>query len=286
MLTSFNEQQIIIIMLRSWLIKILLCFSHTNRKRRKQQSTYDSIIENEGKSRAVLSCSSIPHTFSPPLKVSMLRKVRCRIQPRTFDNNLVRLPLLIGSLQQQPIAGQSQNCAEIVPYEYTSSTTRCKQNPSLIAIDIGDDGEYSRDRKQSTNFYSRKHSRSLIKLTDCDSSLAISSYCSHPHKYLSLSVRKQTSDSIIFVHRYRPTTNRQHYVNSKQRSFSDYSPHNTNSITYDSPLSDTIINTTSMNSDVFTPINRTKDKTWRLQIHDDLNKDGSRHNVMHKGLYN
>ncbi len=75
-------------------------------------------------------------------------------------------------------------------------------------------------------------------------------------------------------------------ITSKQRSLSNYSPHNTNSITYDSPLSDATINTPSSNSDVFTPINRKNDKTWRLQIQDDLNKDGSRHSVMHKGLEN
>lgn len=54
-------------------------------------------------------------------------------------------------------------------------------------------------------------------------------------------------------------------------------------MTYDSPLSDTTINTPSSNSDILTPITRKNDKTWRLQINDDLNKDGSRHFVIHKG---
>jgi hypothetical protein len=92
------------------------------------------------------------------------------------------------------------------------------------------------------------------------------------------SVRKQTSDSIVFAN------NHLQYSVSKQKSLCDYSPHNTNSITYDSPLSDTTTNTTSSNSDTFTSINQKHDKTWRLKIHDDLNKDGSRHFVMHKGI--
>jgi hypothetical protein len=271
MLTSVIEQQIIVIMLHSWLIKILSCFSHTKHRRRKQpsqQSTYDSIIKNEGKNRAVSCSSSISHTFSTPLNVSMLRKVRCRIQSSTLDKNPVRLPLLITSLNQQPIAGflnESQNCAEISPYEYTFSINRSKRNSSLIAIHIDDD-EYSQEQALIEHRKQSKHSRSLIRLADNDSSLTISSYCSRPHKCSVQSVRKQTSDSIIFIHRHRPTK-------------SDYS---TNSITYDSPMSDT----TSSTSDVLTSLNRTKDKTWRLQIHDDLNKDGSRHNVMHKGLSN
>jgi hypothetical protein len=195
-----------------------------------------------------------------------------------LDKNPIRLPLLIASLNQQPIAGflnESQNCAEISPYEYTFSINRSKRNPSLIAIHIDDD-EYSQEQALIEHRKQSKHSRSLIRLADNDSSLTISSYCSRPHKCSVQSVRKQTSDSIIFVHRHRPTTTQ--YVNSKQKLLSDYS---TNSITYDSPMSDTIINTASSTS-----LNRTKDKTWRLQIHDDLNKDGSRHNVMHKGLSN
>jgi hypothetical protein len=249
-----DKQQIIVIMFRSWLIKILSCFSHNKHRKRKQQS-------------------------KPPMEIS---KVRCRMPSQTFDNNPARLPLLVTSFNQQSMASflnESQNCAEISSYEYTTSIARLKRNPSLIAIHIGDD-EYLQE--QATNCYSRinksKHSRSLIKLTDCGSSLTTSSYCTRPHKCLAQFIRKQTSDSIIFVHRHRPTTNR--------RQQHDHSPHNTNSITYDSPMSDTIINTASSTSDVSGSFNRTKEKTWRLQIHDDLNKDGSRHNVMHKGLSN
>jgi hypothetical protein len=49
-------------------------------------------------------------------------------------------------------------------------------------------------------------------------------------------------------------------------------------------LSDTTINTPSSNSEIFTPINKKTGKTWRLKIHDELNKDGSRHFVIHKGI--
>jgi len=162
--TSFNEQQIIITMVCSWLIKILLCFSHTHHCKRKQQqkSAPCFMMRNQEKNQTISSCSPICHTFSTPLKVSMLRKVRCRIKSRTIDNNLVTLPLSIASSKQQPIANffnESKNCAEILQYEYKPSTTRCKQYPSMIAIDI-DNNEFSQEQasikymKQSTNFYS------------------------------------------------------------------------------------------------------------------------------------
>ena len=216
-------------MLRSWLIKIFSYFSRTKRRRRKQR------LNNEGKSQAVSSM---------------------------FDNNSVRLPLLKASSKQHLIAAflnESRNCAEISPYEYTSSSLRRKRNPSLIAIDI--DADYDEHRKQSVNCYSRmdksKHKCSLIEVVDSDSSLTCSSFCSRPHKCSAQFIRKQTSDSIMFVHRHRPTATRRQYVNL-------------NSITDDLPMSDTTINTTSSMSDTFASLNRTKEKTWRLQIHDDL----------------
>jgi hypothetical protein len=132
--------------------------------------------------------------------------------------------------------------------------------------------------------------QSLIELVSSNSSLA---NCSHYYddkdqaysRFSSsispLSVRKQKSDSIIFVHRRRHTTNHPYYSSSKQRAASNYSPHNINSVTYDLPFSsDTTLTTSNSDSDVFTK----NDKTWRLKIHDDLNKDGSRHFVMHKGI--
>ncbi len=164
-LTSFNEQQLIITMIRSWLIKILLCFSHTHHNRRKQsqqQSTPRFIIRNQAKSQTISSYPSNCYTFSSPLKVSMLRKVRCRIQSRTLNNNLVTLPLSIASPKQQFIASflnESKNCADTLHYEYTPSITPCKQYPSLIAIDIGNN-EFLQEqasikhKKQSMNFYS------------------------------------------------------------------------------------------------------------------------------------
>jgi hypothetical protein len=128
-----------------------------------------------------------------------------------------------------------------------------------------------------------------------NSSLSISSHCYHDHSsqvYRCLSsstssIRKRKSDSIILVHQHRPATRRLRNFTSKHRSLSHHSPHNINSITYDSTsLSDTTITTSSSNSDVFTPTNQKADKTWRLKINDELNKDGSRHFVMHKGIFN
>jgi len=149
LLKLLDEKQIIITMVRSWLLKILLCFSHTNHGRRKKRQT-------------VSLYPSIGHIFSPPLKVCMLRRIRCRIQSRRPDNNLVTSPLSIVSSRGQPVTcllNESQNCAETLPYEYTSSIGRCKQYPSLIAIDIGNN-EFSQEQtsirytKQTTNFCS------------------------------------------------------------------------------------------------------------------------------------
>ena len=164
LLILFDEHQIIIKMIRSWLLKILLCFSHTHIGRRKQQQkpTPYVIMGNVDESQAVSSYPSVCHVFSPPLKVCMLRKIGCRTQPRTLDNNLVTLPLSITSSRQQPITyllNESQNCVETLSYGYTSSIIRCKQNPSLIAIDIGNN-EFSQEQapirymKQSEKFCS------------------------------------------------------------------------------------------------------------------------------------
>jgi hypothetical protein len=150
LLKLLDEKQIIITMVRSWLLKILLCFSHTNHGRRKQQQnpTPYFIVRNLEKRQTVQLDSSIGHIFSPPLKVCMLRRIRCRIQSRTPDNNLVTSPISIVSSRGQPVTcllNESQNCAETLPYEYTSSIARCKQYPSLIAIDIGNN-EFSQEQ--------------------------------------------------------------------------------------------------------------------------------------------
>jgi hypothetical protein len=141
-------------------MKILLCFTYTRQSRRKQQQKLKpySMMRDHENSQTVLPCPSICHTFSSPLKLSMLRKVRCRIQSGTPDTNLVTL----APSKQQPIASflnESQNCAETSHYEYKSSISRCKQYPSLIAIDIGNN-EWSQEQasikpmKKSRNFYS------------------------------------------------------------------------------------------------------------------------------------
>ena len=175
---SFNEQQIIIIMLRSWLIKILLCFSHTHHDRRKQQqkSTASSVMRNKGEKPTVSSSSSICHTFSPTAEhFYVAQAFVVETQSRTLDNNLVTSPLSKASLKRESIAGflnESQNCAEGLSYEYTPLVSRSKRNSSLIAIDIGDDGcsqeqVMIKHRKQSTNCYSsidRSRLKSKIRL--------------------------------------------------------------------------------------------------------------------------
>ncbi|CAF0839919.1 unnamed protein product [Rotaria sordida] len=269
-------------------------------------------MRNVEKEQTVASYpSSICHIFSPPLKVSMLRKIRCRIRSQTLTYNHNTIPLSIALSKQQLVAhslNESQNCAETLPYECTSSIIHGKQYPSLIAIDIGND-ELPQEQttftyvKQSMDFCFpidksevnnkiRSNRRSLIKLDSSNSCVSICSHCDHHHRNqiyrcLSLSIpsiRKRKNDSIIFAHQHRYPIDRLNYLLFKQRSLSDYSSQNINSITYDSPLlTDQTINLSKSNSDIFIPTNKKVDKTWRLKIQDHLNKDGSRHFVMHKG---
>lgn len=132
--TIFIEQQIFITMIRSSLIKLLICFSPSHYSKKKQQEK--------------------SQTISSPLKISMLRKVRCRIQSRTSNSNLMTFPLSMVASKQQPITNflnESQNCAE-----------KLLHHPSLIDIDITNN-EYSEEQvshesmKRSMNVYSRKH---------------------------------------------------------------------------------------------------------------------------------
>jgi hypothetical protein len=165
-LISLDEHPVFITMVRSWLIKLLLCFSHTQYNKKQQQQQQKPapcfMMTNQEESQTVPSHSSTYHIFSSPLKLSMLRKVHCRIRPRIFDNNLVTLPLSIAPFKQQPVASflnESQNCAKTLRFEHMPSTIRCKQYSSLIAIDIGNN-ELSQEQatnkyvKQTTNFYS------------------------------------------------------------------------------------------------------------------------------------
>lgn len=231
------------------------------------------MMKKRRKKSIATSQSLMCHTFSPPLKVSMLRKVHCRRHLQSYDTNLVSLPLLRTSSGQPTAAAflnESHNCAEIFPCQHQSSSTHYIRKPSLIAIDIDDDDEFV--AKQS-----------LIRLAHNNRTPKTSSYrfgSRLTHTQSSPSVNKQTSDSPVFAHRHRPATNH----HSRQRTLSSHSPNNANSTTDDSSSSATDMSPSSSISDVATPLNQTKDKTWRLQIHDDLNKDGSRHNVMHKGF--
>lgn len=140
-------------MIRSWLIKILICFPYNHYTRKKQQE----------KNQVISSCPSICHTFSSPLKVSMLRKVRCRIQSKTLSNNLSTFPLAMLSTEKQSnvsFLNESQNCSRKLNDEHPSLTKPCKQYPSLIAIDIhnyelSEEQISDKSMKQPINFYSR-----------------------------------------------------------------------------------------------------------------------------------
>ena len=192
---SFDEDQHCFLMIHSWLMKVVLWFSH-KRHRRARPTTLS--VESEFSSALVPL--SLPHMFSPPLRLSMLRKVRCRVQRSTSArSNNVRW-------------NASQNCAE------TSSTNHCRRDASLIVIDINERVRPSHKRQGST--------------------VAISS-----------------SQNISSASNESPTSS---------------------ATTLDTPSSD---------SDSSPSINRKNEKTWRLQIQDDLNKDGSRHFVMHKGRW-
>ncbi|CAM4743809.1 unnamed protein product [Rotaria magnacalcarata] len=256
------------------------------------------------------------HIFSPPLKLCMLRTIRCRIQPNIEHNNHSTIPLSMAMFKDPYVAcslNQSQYNVETLRYKCMSSIIHKKKHPSLIAIDIGNNEPLQeptifRHVNQSTNFdfpidqlklnnkiYLSRHS--LVKLNSSYSCVSISSRCDqhHHHHYrrnrifrcLSLftsSIHKRKNDSIVFSQRSLHNTNHWNDLISNQRLLSEYSPRNINSITYESSSSnDTTINISKSNSDILTPTNKNIDKTWRLQIQDHLNKDGSRHAVIHKG---
>ncbi|CAF3496913.1 unnamed protein product [Rotaria sp. Silwood1] len=70
----------------------------------------------------------------------MLRRIRCRIRPQTLTDNHNTISLSIALSKQQLVAhslNESQNCAETLRYDCTSSIIHRKQYPSLITIDIG-----------------------------------------------------------------------------------------------------------------------------------------------------
>ncbi|CAF2520566.1 unnamed protein product [Rotaria sp. Silwood2] len=82
----------------------------------------------------------------------MLGKIRCRIRTQPLANNCNIVPLSIALSKQQLVAhslNESQNCAEALPYECTSSIIHGKQYPSLIAIDI-DDNELPQEQTTFT----------------------------------------------------------------------------------------------------------------------------------------
>jgi hypothetical protein len=160
---SIDGQQIIVAMVHSWLIKILLCFSHTRRNQAKQEeqqrnSASSFIAENDVKDQ-----TSSSYIFTPPLKVCMLRKIHCRIRRPTPHNLIVQLPQTLESFKPQSMASflnESQNCAEQLYLKDMPSNTYCKRYDSLIAINI-DSTESSQEHstqfrplsKKKINFY-------------------------------------------------------------------------------------------------------------------------------------
>ena len=67
-------------------------------------------------------------------------------------------------------------------------------------------------------------------------------------------------------------------------NLNEYSPDSGPSTSEDSPISsETSFSSLRTTDRSPSPAYRRNEKTWKLKIHDDLNKDGSRHNVIHKG---
>lgn len=150
----FYEYQIIITMFRSWFIKFLFCFSNVyHRKRTQQQKTTSNfVVTNAEQRNFFVSCPSMCHTFSPPLKVCMLRKIRCRIRSQIQSNYQDAIPLSVALYKHKNVdnsLNESQNCAETLRFECTSSIIHGKRIPSLIAVDIGKN-ESPREQKTFT----------------------------------------------------------------------------------------------------------------------------------------
>ena len=67
-------------------------------------------------------------------------------------------------------------------------------------------------------------------------------------------------------------------------NLNEYSPENLPSTSDDSPIaSETSFSSLRTTDRSPSPSHQRNEKTWKLQIRDELNKDGSRHNVIHKG---
>ncbi|CAF1231118.1 unnamed protein product [Adineta ricciae] len=185
------------------------------------------------------------HMFSPPLKLSMLRRIHCRRRLPRSNNHL-------HSIVCTSALNQSQNCTRTSSDHHGSTITPAKRSSSLINID------YNSQRCITTKF------------KNIDASSLSDYYRRNDNaRYLSTCIRKHNSDSIL-EHMHQPK--------STFLSSFHISPYNTNSSKYDSTIDiSPSISSTSI------PQDKTADKTWRLKIHDHLNKDGSRHFVVHKG---
>ena len=124
---------------------------HQSRKQKQNSKPY-FIRRNAEQGQIIESDSSFCHVFSPPLKVCMLRKIRCRIQPQILDNNHNTISLSAIPSNKQLVVDsldKSQNCID----RYISSMKHSQQYPSLIAINIGNNELQSEQRKVITDKY-------------------------------------------------------------------------------------------------------------------------------------
>ena len=114
-------------MLHAWLLKFFVWFS------RKRRVHHEPSIPLSAQAREkTFALPSMPHRFSPPLKVCMLRKIRYRVQCTTSQLSIV-------SSTQNPSAclfNASQNCADALPDQPAFSIIHCKRLSSVIDINI------------------------------------------------------------------------------------------------------------------------------------------------------
>ena len=246
-LSPVDEYRITCIMCHSWLMRLLLCFSKSAHNQTKEQSTATSQVIMTNFDDKHQPSPFLYHMFSPPLKLSMLRKIHCRRQLSRSNNHL-------HSIVCTSALSQSQNCTRTSSDHHGSTIAPAKRSSSLINID------YDSRRCMTTKF------------KNIDASSSSGHYCRNDDaRYLSTSIRKHNSDSIL-----------EHMQQLKSTFLSSFhiSSHNTNSSKYDST-----VDISHSVSSASIPQDKTTDKTWRLKIHDHLNKDGSRHFVVHKGTH-
>ena len=118
--------------------------------------------------------------------------------------------------------------------------------------------------------------RSFIAMAITDTSLS-----GYSHSFCR--ERTDVCRCLSHIMEHRKNDSRLHATRSLHNLTASY---NTNSMKHSPPPSlDSTINISTSTTDASIALDKTTDKTWRLKIHDGLNKDGSRHFVMHKGTW-